>query len=59
MLVTLLFFLPAAAEVRMASGKSPSPELLKAEEQHAAVGARAATAANHTPKTGWGDKDQP
>lgn len=48
-LVTLLFSLPA--EVSMASGKTPTPELLKAEEQHTEVGA---TATNHTPKTGLG-----
>uniref|UniRef100_A0A8C5IVJ4 PLIN3 protein n=1 Tax=Junco hyemalis TaxID=40217 RepID=A0A8C5IVJ4_JUNHY len=33
-LTIILFFLPAAAEVSMASGKTPTPDLLKAEEQH-------------------------
>uniref|UniRef100_A0A8C3XFC4 Perilipin-3 n=1 Tax=Cyanoderma ruficeps TaxID=181631 RepID=A0A8C3XFC4_9PASS len=33
LLMILLFFLPAAAEVSMASGKTPTPDLLKAEEQ--------------------------
>lgn len=66
-LMIILFFLPAAAEVSMASGKTPTPDLLKAEEQQTVVGARAPTAVKSptdmywqtsasTPKQGWGDR---
>lgn len=66
MLMILLFLPPAAAEVSMASGKTPTPDLLKAEEQQSVVSARAHTAVKSPtdvlvnlcrhPKTSLGDR---
>lgn len=53
MLMTVLFFFPAAVEVSMASGKTPTPDLLKAEEQQSVVGARAHTAVKSPTAMCW------
>lgn len=52
-LMILFVFLPAAAEVSMASGKTPTPDLLKAEEQQTVVGARTPTAVKSPTDTYW------